>query len=101
MNKNLKKQETQDIFNKTKLAFNTVRLTEILQIYLEEQLLMKYYVIKNLMLLKIQKTIDIKEVLLQWLYLLLLTQEQESSLIQIRKTKISKIITRANIRICT
>ena len=101
MNKNLKKQETQDIFNKTKLAFNTVRLTEILQIYLEEQLLMKYYVIKHLMLLKIQKTMDIKEVLLQWLYLLLLTQEQESSLIQIRKTKISKIITRANIRICT
>ena len=101
MNKNLKKQETQDIFNKTKLAFNTVRLTEIFQIYLEEQLLMKYYVIKHLMLLKIQKTMDIKEVLLQWLYLLLLTQEQESSLIQIRKTKISKIITRANIRICT
>ena len=101
MNKNLKKQETQDIFNKTKLAFNTVRLTEILQIYLEEQLLMKYYVIKHLMLLKIQKTMDIKEVLLQWLYLLLLTQEQESSLIQIRKTKISKIITRTNIRICT
>ena len=101
MNKNLKKQETQDIFNKTRLAFNTVRLTEILQIYLEEQLLMKYYVIKHLMLLKIQKTMDIKEVLLQWLYLLLLTQEQESSLIQIRKTKISKIITRANIRICT
>ena len=101
MNKNLKKQETQDIFNKTKLAFNTVRLTEILQIYLEEQLLMKYYVIKHLMLLKIQKTMDIKEVLLQWLYLLLLTQEQESSLIQIRKTKISKIITPANIRICT
>ena len=39
---------------------------EILKIYLKEQLLIKYYVIKHLILLKIQNMMDIKEVLLQW-----------------------------------
>ena len=35
---------------------------EILEIYLEEQLLIKYYVIKHLMLLKLQIMMDIKKV---------------------------------------
>ena len=39
---------------------------EILMIQLEEQLLIKYCVIKHLILLKIQNEMDIKEVLLQW-----------------------------------
>ena len=41
---------------------------DVLKIYLEEQLqlLIKYYVIKNLTLLKIQNIKDIKDVLLQW-----------------------------------
>ena len=39
---------------------------EILRIYLEEQLLLKYYVKKHLKLRKIQNMIDIKEDLLQW-----------------------------------
>ena len=41
-------------------------LREILKIYLEEQLLIKYYVIKHLILLKIQNKMDIKKVWLQW-----------------------------------
>ena len=38
---------------------------EILKIYLEEQLLIKYYVIKHLILLKIRNMIDINVDLLQ------------------------------------
>ena len=56
--KNSKKQEIQGIFNKTnqkKLASNMTWLLEILKIYHEEQQLIKYYVIKDLILLKIQK----------------------------------------------
>ena len=34
--------------------------------YLEEQLLIKYCMIKNLILLKIQNMMDVKEALLQW-----------------------------------
>ena len=41
-------------------------LLEILKIYLEEQLLIKYCVIKHFTLLKIQNIMDIKGVLLQW-----------------------------------
>ena len=41
-------------------------LMKILNIWLEEQLLMKYCMIKHLILLKIQNMMDIKEVLLQW-----------------------------------
>ena len=44
---------------------------EILNIYLEEQLVIKYYVKKHLLLLKIQNMMDIKEVLLQWFMLFL------------------------------
>ena len=50
--------------NHTNLAFNITWLMEILMVYLEEQLLIKYHVIKHLKLLNIQNTIDIKEVLL-------------------------------------
>ena len=39
---------------------------EILNVYLEEQLLIKYYKIKHLILLKIQITMDISMDLLQW-----------------------------------
>ena len=39
---------------------------EILKIYLEEQLLKKYYVIKHLILLKIQSMMGISLDLLQW-----------------------------------
>ena len=48
-------------------VFNRTWLMEILMIQLEEQLLLKYCVIKHLILLKIQNEMDIKEVLLQWL----------------------------------
>ena len=47
-----------------KLAFNTTWLTEILKIYQEGQLLIKYYIIKHLTLLKIQNMMDIKDILL-------------------------------------
>ena len=41
-------------------------LMEILSINLEEQLLMKYYMIKHLILLKIENMMDINAGLLQW-----------------------------------
>ena len=41
-----------------------------LKIYLDEQLLIKYYMIKNLVLLKIQNMMDVKEVLLHWFLVL-------------------------------
>ena len=40
---------------------------EILRIYLDEQLLIKQYAKKHLILLKIQNMMDIKELLLRWL----------------------------------
>ena len=42
------------------------RTMEILKIYLEEQHLPKYYVIKLLILLKSQNMMDVSEILLQW-----------------------------------
>ena len=56
--KNSKKQDIHDVFIKTnqkKLVFNMMWLMEILKIYLEKQLLIKYYVIKHLILQKIIK----------------------------------------------
>ena len=41
-------------------------LMEILRICLEEQLLIEYYMIKHLLLLKVQNMMVIKEVLPQW-----------------------------------
>ena len=58
--KNLKKQEIHNIYQR-----GLERLMEILNIYLEEQLLLKYYVIKHLIFQKVQSMMDIKEVLLQ------------------------------------
>ena len=66
--KNLKKQYIHDIFvktNWTKLTFSMIWLMEVLRVCLEEQLLIKYYLIKDLILLKIQNLMDIKKVLLQ------------------------------------
>ena len=54
--KNLKKQVIQNIFMQTNsitLAFSMLWVMEISRIYLEEQFLIKYYVIKHLILLKI------------------------------------------------
>ena len=45
---------------------------EILKIYQEEELLINYYVIKPLILLKILNMVGIKEPLLQWLKILLI-----------------------------
>ena len=39
---------------------------DILKIELEEEVMIKYCVIKHLVLLKIQKMMDTKQVLLQW-----------------------------------
>ena len=69
------KQEFHDIFTKTKkinLVFNMTWLMEILKIQLEEQLLIKYCVIKHLRLLKIRNMMDIKGVILQWFINLLI-----------------------------
>ena len=58
-------------------------LTEILKIYQEEQLLIKYYVMKHIILLKILNVIVINMDLLQWCInllikrLLMQTKEQE------------------------
>ena len=49
--KNSKKQKIHDMLikmNYIKLAFNMTWLNEILKIYLEDQLLIKYYVMKHL-----------------------------------------------------
>ena len=65
---NSDKQEIQDIFIETnyiRLAlWLWIWLMEILRICPEEQLLVKYYVMKHLILLKIRNKTDIKEVLL-------------------------------------
>ena len=50
------------------LVFNMTRFMEILKIKLKEQPLIKHYVIKHLILLKIQNIMDIEEGLLQWVY---------------------------------
>ena len=66
MKKRMKKQEMQDIFKQTnwiRLVFN---MTWLMEICLDKQLMIKYYVIKHLILLKILDMIDIKEVYLHW-----------------------------------
>ena len=67
--KNLNKQEIRDIFikmNQIKLAFSITWLMGILRISLEEQLLIKYYVLKHLVLLKIPNMMNISVDLFQW-----------------------------------
>ena len=49
-----------------KLPFNVTCLMEILKIEAEEQRLTKYYMIKDLTLLKLQYMMGIEEVLPQW-----------------------------------
>ena len=44
-----------------KACFKTIWLMETLKIYLEEQLLIRYYMIKYLILLNIQNMMDIRE----------------------------------------
>ena len=45
--------DSQYIYQKKKLAFNMIRLMVILRIYLKEQLLMKLYAMRHLILLEI------------------------------------------------
>ena len=59
--KNRDSKIKREIDGKIKLAFNVTWLMEILRIYQEEQLLIKYYVIKCLILLKIQNMMDINK----------------------------------------
>ena len=59
--KKLKKHEIYDIFlktNKTKPAFSMIWLMDDLKNYLEDQLLIKCFLIKYLMFLKIQSMVD-------------------------------------------
>ena len=49
-----------------KLVFNMILIMEILKIEIEEQLLIKHYMIKDLVLLKIRNMIDINVSLPQW-----------------------------------
>ena len=77
--KNLNKQDIQDRFIKTnwiKLTFNMILLTKTLKIYLEEQFPIKYYVIKHLILLRIQNMMDVEEVLHRWIISSLIKQLQ-------------------------
>ena len=52
--------------NQIKLVFNMIQLIKILKIQQEEQLQVKYYVVKHLIFFKTQTLMDIKEVLLLW-----------------------------------
>ena len=57
------KQDIKDIFtrmNQKKLAFSIIWLMEVSKIYLEEQLQIKFYILKHLILLKIQNMMDIR-----------------------------------------
>ena len=49
-----------------KLVFNMILIMEILKIEIEEQLLIKHYMIKDLILQKIRNMIDINVSLPQW-----------------------------------
>ena len=49
-----------------KLVFNMILIMEILKIEIEEQLLIKHYMIKDLILLRIRNMIDINVSLPQW-----------------------------------
>ena len=68
-----------------KLAFKMTWFMEILKIYLEQQLRISCYVIKNLILIKIQNMMDIIVDLLQWFITFLI----KSLLIVVLKKKLS------------
>ena len=70
-----------------KACFQLDRLMEILNIYLEKQILMKFYLIKHLISQKIQNMTDIKRVLLQWLINFLMKRLQ----VVLLKVKLFKI----------
>ena len=87
--KKKKKQLIQDVFIETKqmrIVFNTIWILEVLKIYLEEQLLIKYHVIKHSILLKIQNIREIIADLLQWFTNFLIKTLQ----VVILKVKLSK-----------
>ena len=72
---------------------------EILRVYLEKQLLIKYYMIKHLKLLKVQNIMDIKELSFHWfikclikilLALILLLRVQINLHIVLLKVKLCK-----------
>ena len=87
--KKKKKQLIQDVFIETKqmrIVFNTISILEVLKIYLEEQLLIKYHVIKHSILLKIQNIREIIVDLLQWFTNFLIKTLQ----VVILKVKLSK-----------
>ena len=87
--KKKKKQLIQDVFIETKqmrIVFNTIWILEVLKIYLEEQLLIKYHVIKHSILLKIQNIREIIVDLLQWFTNFLIKTLQ----VVILKVKLSK-----------
>ena len=52
--------------NELALAFNIIWLMEIVNVEIEEQFLIKYYMIKHLILLKIENIMDINVDFLQW-----------------------------------
>ena len=65
----LKEQEIQNIFirtNEINIAFSMIWLMDILRIFLEEQLLIKYYMLKYLNIGKNPKYDDIHAELFQW-----------------------------------
>ena len=64
-------------------------LMEMLKIYLEEQLLINIYVIKYLILPKIQNMMNIKGVLLQWFIKVLIKVCQEG-LLEVKLCQASK-----------
>ena len=87
--KKIKKQLIQDLFIETKqmrVVFNTKWILEVLKIYLEEPLLIKYHVIKHSILLKIQNMREIIVDLLQWFTNFLIKTLQ----VVILKVKLSK-----------
>ena len=74
---NSEKQEIQDTFIKTNRinpAFDKILLMKVLNlsIYLEKQLLIKYSVIKHLILLKLHNMTEVNVDLIQWFIFLLI-----------------------------
>ena len=99
---NLKKQEIHDIFtemNYIKIVFSMIWFMEILKILLKEQLQIKYYMLKHLILLKILNMMNIKEVLLQLFMNVLIKKFSSGSGFAIKQNQqlveeLSKAITR-------
>ena len=87
---NLKKPEIQDIFIKTNLinlVFNMTWLMKILKTYLEDQLLIRCYVVKHLILLKVLATMEINVDLLKW-FIRFLIKRLQVMLLKMKSCKI-------------